>query len=268
MKMRFSLAILVAVLATVSMHGQSRNKASKPNYNAVMKETTEPHVDTNGFFSIEDCPIKKSKVKVVLSYSNDDEYNCCKIKIYIAGSLVAEDTYEDRDQLGTDIIHFVDANFDGYTDIYVGKYAYRSTPSHFLIWNPKKQKFDAAEEHCGVQYVINPSGKYCVAYEWLNGMVDFFYALRWEDGELVVDESLWIIDPDELENWEVKAPFTVFDEDDKVKYSVQKENQLPKKWRAILKSFTTTSRKKLPPRRRMRKKSANAARSPSPSPMR
>lgn len=137
-------------------------------------------------------------------------------------------------------VHFLDANFDGYTDIFIGEGESR-TYSTLLLWNEKEKQFVRIGELgepdwqgfklCPNQKMVisGGSGSYCS-----------FYITRshFEGFELLQDEQLTII-TDKLEYiaYGVHRKYTLQDANQKVLYSTEKSDGLPSLWQTIVKAY-------------------------------
>ena len=95
-------------------------------------------------FALKACPQTDAQLRVALS--RDADMNQVAV-IYRNGDIVQ--TFNEEEPLFTDwydqkpetFIHYVDANFDGHTDIFLGLGQSR-TYSTLLLWNPKTQLFE------------------------------------------------------------------------------------------------------------------------------
>ena len=137
-------------------------------------------------------------------------------------------------------VHFLDANFDGFTDIFIGVGESR-TYSTLLLWNNKKQQFVRVGEAGNPDlqgFMLYPTGKKVI--EGGSGSYCSFYITQshWEGYQLVRDEQLVIItEKSEYSSYEVKNKYTVFDANQKASCSTESFESLPKNWQQIVRQY-------------------------------
>ena len=137
-------------------------------------------------------------------------------------------------------VHFLDANFDGFTDIFIGAGESR-TYSTLLLWNDKEKRFVRIGE------LGNPDlqgFKLCPAHKMVfqggSGSYCSFYITRshWDGDELVQDELFTIIsDKKEYVPYGVKNRYTVNGVDEQVICSIENKESLPNFWQAVLNAY-------------------------------
>ena len=86
-------------------------------------------LDGEGMFSIDDCPTKYEGLEIV---KHKGEYNLSSIDIMRDGQLLRSFNFTDDDYVTRDEVHFLDANFDGYVDIFLGPGCDREYSALFL----------------------------------------------------------------------------------------------------------------------------------------
>lgn len=137
-------------------------------------------------------------------------------------------------------VHFLDANFDGFTDIFIGAGESR-TYSTLLLWNAEKKQFHRIGElgNPDLQgFKLYPAEKKVI--EGGSGSYCSFYITQshWDHYELVLEEFLTIIsDPDEYISYKVKNEFTIQDANEQVLCSTDNKESLPDFWQAVLKAY-------------------------------
>ena len=94
-------------------------------------------LDGEGMFSIDDCPTQYDGLEIV---KHEGEYGLSSIDIMRGGQLLRTFRFTDDDCVTRDDIHFLDANFDGYVDFFVGPAADRNYSALFL-WDPEQSNF-------------------------------------------------------------------------------------------------------------------------------
>ena len=136
------------------------------------------------------------------------------------------------------LVRFLDANFDGHTDIYIGPGMSRTSNS-LLVWNDKEQQFVNVQSGTALQNpVLDPATKSFVD-GGSNSASEFIICRSTFDGDnLIMQEMLTIITPpEEYENNNVEHRFTLKDKDDKVLCSTETREDLPKNWQKYAQDF-------------------------------
>ena len=148
-------------------------------------------------------------------------------------------TIEDEFELASDeaTVRFLDANFDGMTDIYIGPGVSRTINSLF-VWDEFEQQFQVVGGSSLQNPMLHPetksfidggSSSYCetdiTRNEWMGSMI-------------VMKEGLAIVlDPEQYGELDVKNVYTIKDDDDKVLYSTDNYKELPEMWQAIVGAY-------------------------------
>lgn len=198
-----------------------------------------PHIETDGegLIVLEQCPTKDAHLTVKLSEDNT------KAEIFYDGSLIQTIGGGDDALVaaGGDIpVYFMDANFDGLTDIFIGPGASR-TYSTLLVWNPAKEEFvrvGSLGEPSLQGFTLEPATE--SAFEGGSGSYCMFVATRskWDSGQLKPVESMTIItDPTQYEANQVSNKYTIRDDQDNVKQSTDISSELPKSWQNVVKIY-------------------------------
>ena len=134
-------------------------------------------------------------------------------------------------------VHFLDANFDGMTDIYIGL-GYSRTMNYLLVWDEFEQQFQTVQGSSLQNPMLYPktksffdggSSSYCETDITRN---------EWMGSKIVMKEDLAIIlDPEQYDELDVKHVYTIKDDDDKVLYSTDELTELPEIWQAVIKAY-------------------------------
>lgn len=137
-------------------------------------------------------------------------------------------------------VHYLDANFDGYTDIFIGAGESR-TYSTLLLWDDNTKQFVRIGELgnpdlqgfmlCPAEKKVieGGSGSYCSFYITRSHFVGF---------ELVQDEQLTIItDKSEYIAYGVHDKYTLQDANEKRLCSTENIDGLPSLWQTIVKAY-------------------------------
>lgn len=137
-------------------------------------------------------------------------------------------------------VHYLDANFDGYTDIFIGAGESR-TYSTLLLWNDKEKQFVRVGELGDPDwqgFMLCPAKK--MVFGGGSGSYCSFYITRshFEGFELVQDEQLTIItDKSEYIAYGVHDKYTLQDANDKRLCSTENNDGLPSLWQTIVKAY-------------------------------
>ena len=199
-----------------------------------------PEIKPNeaGLIALSQCPIsyQKLKVEVANDYSEAKIYDGDKLLQTISdpdGGLVAAG--------GEVPVYFMDANFDGYVDIFIGPGESR-TYSTLLIWNPADKQFVRVGELGSPalqNFMLYPSGKMVFDGGSESAFADFFTCFVWKDGGLQKMNDLYVVnDPEQFIEYGVEAKYTLRNAGDKVILSTEKLSDLPEPWAGLLKLYT------------------------------
>ena len=155
-------------------------------------------------------------------------------------SFTAKDEYDELvtlydEEMPADFVHFLDANYDGYTDIYVG-YNESRTSNALFLWNAKEQKFHLVGG--GQNFMLYIPHKKVVRGGSNSSWEFVIFLSHWNGDKLVDDEGLTIItEPDEYESYGVEHRYTLKDAQGKVLHSVESWESLPEMWRLIVNEY-------------------------------
>ena len=240
MKRIFILSILtlVSVCGFVTMARVTKKTAGK-NLNSLVK-APKPKVDANGYYSLLDCPKSIPGVKVT---TTQDKYSSFKVKVFM--NEVQVDSFISAASSGD--VRFVDANFDGYYDIFVGPATSRNY-SHLYLWDTKKQFFYhvQATDDLNGYILLNPAKKQLVS-RGSSCYCSMYYTIFSLDDDKEVDHEtlVEITDPTAYYGYGVKKRYSIFYGDGsdtknaRKKSDTNKKSKLPLKWRKILNSYNT-----------------------------
>ncbi|MBR5655078.1 MAG: hypothetical protein IKW98_00115 [Prevotella sp.] len=195
-----------------------------------------PKIETDGqgLITLGQCPMTDKHLEVKLSEDND------KADIYYDGKLIQ--TVEDKEgslvAAGGDIpVRFLDANFDGMTDIFIGPGESR-TYSTLLIWNPACEEFvriGSLGEPSLQGFILEPGTK--SIYEGGSGSYCLFVMTRsvWDGGNLKEKEKLLCVsDPTQYKANEVSGKYSLRDDKDKEIQATEILTELPRSWTNIV----------------------------------
>lgn len=213
--------------------GNNQPKNEQPEAPAKL-DMTAPQVEANmdGLIYLEDCPMSNPRLAVTVS----EDFTTAKI-MYDGKEIqtVKDEEYE----LASDAapIHFLDANFDGFTDIFIGTGQSR-TANTLLVWNDKTQKFESVDGSALQGVMLEPATKSFVMGG--SNSASEFYVTRslWNGNKLDIREQLSIVtNPEEYANNNVDHMYTVKSSDDNVLCSSETIDGLPEIWQNYVKAY-------------------------------
>lgn len=165
--------------------------------------------NAQGLITLEDCPTEHPQLSVKM---NDE---CNHVTIYLNGQVMQELKSEEEFVSPSDdkSVHFLDANFDGHCDIFIGPGCSRTYSSLFL-WNPKNGKFECAVGENNNPHLQNFMSDPATKLVYDGGSSSFCeedaYKMKWNGNCLVTLEELKVItDPKEYRANGVKYHYTV-----------------------------------------------------------
>ena len=193
--------------------------------------------DASGFIRLSDCPTTYDKMEVAISEDNTTvtiTYNGQQLQTLsdAEDGLVA--TGENP------IVHFMDANFDGFVDIFLGSGESR-TYSALLIWDAAAKQFKRIGKLGAPSFqniLLYPSKKYLFDGGSNSWCSDFFTRHIWENGDLKGVEELCIVsDAEQYGEYDVKNKYTLRDEQQKDILSTDDISSLPSPWESVLDQY-------------------------------
>ena len=197
----------------------------------------QPKTDKRGFYNVVDCPTSLSFIKAASEQQDGGTY---KVSIYRGRELAQ--TF-DLDVTSGDL-YYLDANFDGNIDIFVGPAASRNY-STILLWDDKSGEFVPMEgEVLNGTILVNPGKKFLVSLGSGSYCSEYYTRYTWQGNRLVATETLVEInDPKAYKEYGVKRRYTVVKGANldniaaNKKVETNKKSSLPSEWRVIIASF-------------------------------
>ena len=138
-------------------------------------------------------------------------------------------------------VRFLDANFDGLTDIFIGPGEPR-TYSTLLVWNAQAGQFTRVGtlgEPMLQGFMLHPATKTVVQGGSASAFAFICTASKWEGNTLNDTEELIIVNaPEQYEEYEVNAPYTLREPTGgPVISTAQRASALPQLWPNVLKVY-------------------------------
>lgn len=243
MKKNAILSIIMLVVLIMISACKSKSTDNATTNNAPADSTTQnresmqaPKVETdaNGIITLAQCPTEYEGLKVVLS--ND----ITEASIYRDDQLLQTISGTDDEPLATDgdrSIHFMDANFDEYVDIFIGAGQSR-TYSTLVVWNPEDHQFNRIGmlgEPMLQNFTLHPESNSVFEGGSASAFANYFSRSVWENNTLkTLEELIFVNDADEYEEYDVDAPYTIKDSEGQTLATFSNASELPQQWRAIV----------------------------------
>ena len=105
------MVMAIAVMTSCGAVAQQRSEVTNPL--SVPTVTLDKH----GLFTVEDCPTTHEVLEVKL---HENDFIIDRVEIYADGMRMRSLPIREEDCLVRKVVHFLDANFDGYVDILIG----------------------------------------------------------------------------------------------------------------------------------------------------
>ncbi|MBO4723596.1 MAG: hypothetical protein J5629_11820 [Muribaculaceae bacterium] len=204
---------------------------------ALAQSKLQPKTDKYGFYSVVDCPTSLSFIKAATEQQEDGSYN---VNIYRGRELSQSFNFE----VTSGDLYYLDANFDGNMDIFVGPAASRNY-STILLWDDNLGEFSPMNDgYLNGNFLVNPIKKFLVGQGSASYCSEYYTRYVWKGNRLVVTETLIeITDPNAYKEYGVKRRYTLIKGDnlDKIaankKVETNNKSKLPAEWRTILKEY-------------------------------
>ena len=155
-------------------------------------------------------------------------------QFFVADVWLWSDWYDQEDQ---DLIHFLDFNFDGYKDIYIGRGESR-THNSVLLYNPSTDRYDLMEiDHHMQDPIISPKEK-AIYTGGSESACEFSYRKSVWKGHYLKDiEVMFYINNlsdynETLNNRE--TVYTLLDANDNIILKTNELKELPPNWQKVM----------------------------------
>lgn len=195
--------------------------------------------DESGLIQLSQCPTSYDKME--LTFSNDNT----TVTITYDGKEIQtlSDSEEGLVATGDNVpVHFMDANFDGYVDIFIGQGKSR-TYSSLLVWDEPSKQFKRIGVLGDPSYqniMLYPSKKYVFeggSNSWCN---ESFTRSIWEDGNLKRVEELCIVSAaEQYGEYQVTNKYTLRDGQQEDILSTDDMSTLPSPWGSVLVNYSS-----------------------------
>ncbi|MBQ6079336.1 MAG: hypothetical protein IJK93_03560 [Muribaculaceae bacterium] len=198
LKSRMLLAF--ALMAMIAAGQQAANPLAVPAVG----------VDGNGLFTVADCPTTHDVLEVQLQ---EGEYCYNEVRIYADGMLMQSVNIGDDSGVTRDMVHFLDANYDGNVDILIGPGTNREY-SALLLWDNEENRFvRATNDGFGIfngDFFYEPE-RMVIYRRTSSSCPETTYTMMvWQGSDLQSEETLLIIsDKSEYEKYRVSHRYTL-----------------------------------------------------------
>lgn len=206
------------------------------------------HVDANGYYNVLNAPQTNSKFRAQSTQNNDGSYTT---NIYKGKKLLQVLKHEAT----SGDVRFIDMNFDGHVDIFLGPATVRAN-NFIYLYDKKKAKFTPAKLYPAQKegstfsgcVLINEKKKHFVTMHTGDVSDSYFQLYTWKGNKPVAAEGLFLFnDPTKYELYGVETKYTFYGGPLDYYYSPEgvgckciRTNDikdLPKEWQKILESF-------------------------------
>ena len=234
--------VLTMALGIFTACGQNSSKKQNQDSTAIADATadgdnmTAPKIEANanGIITLAQCPTEYEGLKVVVT---DD---VMKATIYQGNQQLQTISGDEDEPLATDgdkSVHFMDANFDGYVDIFIGAGESR-TYSTLILWDPATKQFKrygVLGEPMLQNIKLHPASKSVFEGGSASAFAEVFSRNIWDNNALKqVEELTCVNDAEQYGEYEVSAPYTIKDTEGKTIATFQKADELPSQWKAVV----------------------------------
>ena len=219
---------------------QAQENATEAAAEATSQKTEESmkapqiQLDESGLIRLSQCPTTYDKLEVSVSEDNTT------VTISYDGQQIQTISDSEDGLVATGDkapIHFMDANFDGFVDIFIGPGESR-TYSTLLIWDAEAKQFkrvgklgDPALQN----FMLYPSKKYVFDGGSSSWCSDFFTRSIWDGDKLKTTEELIVVnDAEQYGEYEVSSKYTLRDDKQEETLSTDDISELPASWKSVL----------------------------------
>ena len=200
-------------------------------------------LNADGMYTIDDCPTTYEGLTVEPKITNDGRLSSVIIK---RGDevLQAFNTNSSHFENVKNVVHFLDANFDGFVDFMVGADESEQSSALFL-WSAEDSKFVQAMSDGNLSftdagyygYSFHPQSQkvYCHGYSDYN----IQYLMSWIGNDLRVEEEFIQVFPPSMYYDNVNHRYTILDSNTrKVLFSSDEPKQIPDRWKKMARVLT------------------------------
>ena len=195
-------------------------------------------LDANGFYDLTIAPQSHNSFSVKTVDGNDGtKTTLIRYGTKIIGNLTHNAT--------SNTVRYVDANFDGFTDIVVGPAASRNYTAICLL-EPQSRTFKQSNvtDELNGDFLINPTTKQWVGRSSNGASSTIYQIYSWTNNQLVPAETLIVIsDSQDYKANGVKSRYTIINGNDfdhiatSKKIEANEITQLSLEWQRIINSF-------------------------------
>ena len=167
-------------------------------------------LDQYGLFTVNNCPTTHDVLDVQL---HEGEYCIDTVRIYADGFLMQSVPIREDDAITRKIVHFLDANFDGYVDILIGPGCNREY-STIIMWDREENKFVRATNDgftvFNGEFYYEPERMAVYRMTSSSAFETTYTLMVWQGTDLQSEETfLQVADPSYYESYRVNHRYTV-----------------------------------------------------------
>ncbi len=226
----FALCFTLGLFTACGNNGNNGNNKTETSDELDMT-ATQVKLDESGFIYLDEFLTKDPHLTVKVS----EDFTIATI--YYDGKEIQ--TIEEELGMASDEaeVRFLDANFDGLTDIYIGPGLSR-TQNTLLVWDKFEQQFQVVSGSALQNPMLHPATKSFIDGGSSSYCETDITRSTWKGNMLVMEENLAIVlDPEQYGELGVDHIFTLTDDNGKVRYSTDDVNDLPEMWQILAGSY-------------------------------
>lgn len=231
---------VLMVLVTFTCCAQTKKSQRKRRSTSTEKVSNLPPADKNGYFNVLNAPRTNSTFSAQSEENSDGSFTT---KIYKGKKLLQ--TFKHDATSGE--VRFIDLNFDGYEDLFIGPATSRNY-SIFYLFDKRKGSFVPTMQDASINgyFLVNNNKKVFVSLTSNGASSTFYKTFSWKGNKFVVNETLMVFsDPSEYANYDVTTKYTLIKGDDYygpgsvgcVKMRTNNLKELPNQWQKIIDSY-------------------------------
>lgn len=196
---RCVVCAIVALVASSAL-AQQKNPLAVP----------EVALDGYGCFTVADCPTTHDVLEVKL---HKGEYCIDKVEIFAHGILIQSVPVGEGDAVTREVVHFIDANFDGNIDILVGPGCNREY-STLILWDREEERFARASNDgftvFNGDFFYDPERMVVYRMTSSSAFETTYTMMVWQGTDLQSEETfLQVSDPSQYDYYHVTHRYTV-----------------------------------------------------------
>lgn len=200
-------------------------------------------LNADGMYTINDCPTTYEGLTVEPKFNSSGSLSSVIIKRgdELLQTLNINSSYFENVK---NVVHFLDANFDGYVDFMVGSGECEQSSALFL-WSPEESKFIQAMSNGNLSFGEGRDNGFCFHPEshkvYCDGYsdIDIQYLMSWVGNDLRIEEEFIQAFSSSMYYDNINHRYTILDSKTrKVLFSSDDPKQIPDRWKKMARVLT------------------------------